>query len=226
MSAFIEFVRSIEIWFYIVIGVVALLYSQKLFAALDAVRMATFPLERETATRQLRTSILTLMGLLGLAGVIFISITFVSPLIAWDGSLPTPTLDLLAVPTMTLEPTEELVLFPSEITPTPPMDGNYCVEGILEWTFPVDGEEISGIIEARGSVNFPALGFYKYEYSQQGSDLWITISAGSQQIVDEKLGGAWNTATVSSGSYQLRIVATDNDNNYLPPCTINVVISN
>jgi hypothetical protein len=226
MRAFIEFIRSIEIWFYIVIGVVALLYSQKLFAALDAVRLATFRLERETAVRQLRTSILTLMGLLGLAGVIFISITFISPLIPWDGSLPTPTLDLLAVPTMTMEPTEELVLFPSEITPTPPMDGNYCVEGILEWTFPVDGEEISGIIEARGSVNFPALGFYKYEYSQQGSDLWITISAGSQQVVDEKLGGAWNTTTVPSGNYQLRIVATDNDNNYLPPCTINIVISN
>ena len=226
MRAFLEFIKSIEIWFYIVIGVVALLYSQKLFSALDAVRLATFRLERETAVRQLRTSILTLMGLIGLAGVIFISITFISPVIPWDGSLPTPTLDLLALPTMTLEPTEELVLFSSEVTPTPPMDGNYCVENILEWTFPVDGEEISGIIEARGSVNFPALGFYKYEYSQQGSDIWITISAGSRQVVDDKLGGAWNTATVDSGNYQLRIVATDNDNNYLPSCNINVVINN
>jgi hypothetical protein len=132
----------------------------------------------------------------------------------------------MSAPTATLEPTEELELFPAEVTPTPLAGGNGCVEGVLEWTFPLDGEEIRGIITAQGTVNFPALGFYKYEYAEWNSDDWVTISAGNQIVEQGDLGGAWNTETVPSGDYKLRIVATDNDNNYLPACIINIRITN
>lgn len=226
MRAFIEFLQTYEIWFYILIGIVALLQTQNLFNALDDLRQASYKLERDTAMRRFRTSMLTVIGLLGLAGIVFISITFISPIIPWDGNLPTPTVDLMAQPTATLEPTEELDLFPAEITPTPLAGGNGCVEGILEWTSPLDGEEIRGVVTVQGTVNFDALGFYKYEYAEWNSDDWVTISAGNQIVVEGDLGGAWNTETVTSGDYKLRIVATDNENNYLPPCIINVRISN
>lgn len=226
MKAFIEFLKSLEIWLYVLIGIIALLHAQKLMSALDDLRQASFKLERDTAMRRFRSAMMTMIGLLGLAGIIFISITFISPLIPWDGNLPTPTVDLMSAPTATLEPTQELDLFPSEVTPTLPAGSNGCVEGVLDWTSPIDGEEIRGIITARGTVNFPALGFYKYEYAEWNSDDWITISAGNQIVEQGDLGGAWNTETVPSGDYKLRIVATDNDNNYLPACIINVRITN
>ncbi len=226
MREFIEFLESFEIWFYVLIGIIALLHAQKLLSALDDLRQASFKLERDTAMRRFRSAMMTMIGLLGLAGIIFISITFISPIIPWDGNLPTPTVDLMSAPTATLEPTEELELFPAEVTPTPLAGGNGCVEGVLEWTFPLDGEEIRGIITAQGTVNFPALGFYKYEYAEWNSDDWVTISAGNQIVEQGDLGGAWNTETVPSGDYKLRIVATDNDNNYLPACIINIRITN
>ena len=226
MRAFIEFLETYEIWLYVFIGLVALLYAQKLFTAMDDLRQASFKLERDTARRRFHTALMTMIGLFGLAGIVFISITFISPIIPWDGNLPTPTVDLMTEATPTLEPTEELELFPAEITPTPMADGNGCVEGILEWTYPRDGDEISGVITAQGTVNFPSLGFYKYEYAAWNSEDWITISAGNQIVQEQDLGGAWNTETVPSGDYKLRIVATDNENNYLPGCIINVRITN
>ena len=226
MRAFIEFLENYEIWLYVLIGIVALLYAQKLITALDELRQASFKLERDTAMRHFQSSVMTMIGLFGLAGIVFISITFISPIIPWDGNLPTPTVDLMAEPTPTLEPTEEIDLFPAEVTPTPLANGNGCVTGILEWTYPLDGAELSGVITAQGTVNFPALGFYKYEYAAWNSDEWVTISAGNQILQEGDLGGAWNTETVPSGDYKLRIVATDNENNYLPACIINVRITN
>ena len=138
--------------------------------------------------------------------------------------MATPTLDLLASPTPTLEPTEEIVLFPNEQTPTPLSNSGGCVSAVLEWTYPLDGDEINGIIEPLGTVNFPDLGFYKYEYSPADSESWSTISAGNEPVDNAELGGAWNTELVTPGNYRLRLVATDSQNNYLPPCTITVVI--
>ena len=225
MRAFIEFLESFEIWFYVLIGIAALLHVQRIFSALDDLRQASFKLERDTAMRRFRSALLTMVGLLGLAGLVFISITFISPIIPWDGALPTATVDLLTAPTATLQPTATLELFSNEITPTP-MNNSGCREGFLEWTYPLDGDEIRGVITAQGTVNFPSLGFYKYEYAEWNSDDWTTISAGNQIVEEDDLGGAWNTETVPSGNYKLRIVATDHENNYLPPCVINVSINN
>ena len=125
MRPFIEFLETYELWLYGLIGLVALLYGQKLLNALDDVRQASFKLERDTAMRRFRTSVMSMIGLLCLAGIIFISITFISPIIPWDGNLATPTVDLLAEPTATLEPTPTLELFSSDSTPTPIGGGGY-----------------------------------------------------------------------------------------------------
>lgn len=226
MRPLIEFLETYEIWLYGLIGLVALLYGQRLLNALDDLREASFKLERYTAMRRLRTAVMTMIGLLSLAGIIFISITFISPIIPWDGNLATPTVDLMAQPTATLEPTSTVDPFSADVTPTPIGGGGGCVEGVLQWVYPLDGDEIRGVITAQGTVNFDALGFYKFEYAFWNSEDWVTISAGNQIVIQDDLGGAWNTETVPSGDYKLRIVATDNDNNYLPPCIINVRIAN
>ena len=224
LNEFFKLLKQYEIWAYVLLGIIAFFFVQRLVNAIDDIRIATFQLEKETAIRRFRSALMVLILLFTLAGIIFISVTFIAPTIPWDGKLPTPTLDLLTTPTLTLEPTEEIDLFPGEVTPTLAASG--CTTGMLEWTFPLEGDEISGVIEPRGTVNFPTLGFYKYEVAALGSDDWKPISAGKTIIIDQNLGGSWNTESETPGDYQLRLVATDSQNNYLPPCIINVRIQN
>ncbi|NSW53597.1 MAG: hypothetical protein HPY85_13915 [Anaerolineae bacterium] len=225
LNEFFRLLERYEIWAYVILGVIAFFFIQRLMNAMDAMKLATFKLEKDVATRRFQANVAGLVILFLVGGFIFTSVTFIAPAVPWDGSLSTPTIDLLVTPTTTMAPTEDVVLFPGETTPTPVFGSDGCVAGVFEWTYPLEGDGISGVIEPRGTVNFATLGFYKYEYAPAGSDDWQTISAGNQLIEDQLLGGAWNTETVTPGLYQLRLIATDNQNNYLPPCTINVQIN-
>ena len=101
-----------------------------------------------------------------------------------------------------------------------------CIPGELDWTFPKNGVQISGLVNLKGTIQVPNLGFYKYEYSSVGSNNWITIAAGNTNITDSALGGggAWNTSQLVPGDYRLRLVAADNQNQALPACVINIRI--
>ncbi|MFN7036342.1 MAG: hypothetical protein ACK4SN_08245, partial [Bellilinea sp.] len=104
-----------------------------------------------------------------------------------------------------------------------------CIPGVIEWTFPKAGETLKGVVTLRGTVSVPNLGFYKYEYSEPASGLWVTIAAGDRVIVDQPLGGEgsgqWDTSMLTPGDYRLRLVVTDNVNNVFPACVIPVRIS-
>jgi hypothetical protein len=89
----------------------------------------------------------------------------------------------------------------------------------------VDGDKISGTVTLQGTVNVTDLGYYKYEYATAGSDTWTTIAAGNTKIVDQPLGGTWDTSELTPGDYQLRLVVTDHQNNQLPECTIQITIT-
>jgi len=70
-----------------------------------------------------------------------------------------------------------------------------------------------------GTVNIPNLGFYKYEVASQGSDTWATISA-DRVVVTNGILGRWDTAALTPGDYQLRLVVTDNQGKSLSPCIV------
>ncbi|MBN2047730.1 MAG: hypothetical protein JW750_07810 [Anaerolineaceae bacterium] len=224
MRELLKFLEQYELWAYVLIGVVAFIYLQRLLHSIDDLRDAVYGLERETARRRFTAALSAVVLLFILAGAIFVTVTFVSPTIPWDGKLQTATLDLLTTPTATIEPTDESIVFPGEQTPTPSAGEDGCIPGTLEWTYPISGEKVSGIIEPLGTVNFPNLGFYKYEYAPLNEDNWITISAGNQIVVEGSLGGAWNTENIMPGDYQMRLIATDNESNYIAPCTITIQI--
>jgi len=99
-----------------------------------------------------------------------------------------------------------------------------CIPDQLEWIDPQPGDEISGSIELIGTVNLPNLGFYKYEYRYQGDDIWTPISAGNKSVVEGALGGIWNTKQLQPGNYHLRLVVSDNMNNLVKPCEIEVKV--
>jgi hypothetical protein len=100
------------------------------------------------------------------------------------------------------------------------LDG--CIPGEIEWTDPQPGDEVKGPVELKGTIAVANLGFYKYEYSQAGSDTWTTIAAGDAPVQDGPLGGNWNTEQLLPGDYRLRLVVSDNANNTLPACGIRV----
>jgi hypothetical protein len=76
-------------------------------------------------------------------------------------------------------------------------------------------------VELLGTVNIPNLGFYKYEFSEPGSDVWSTIAADNVAKVNGTIG-YWNTGQLTPGDYLLRLVVVDNQNNPFPACVIAV----
>jgi hypothetical protein len=223
MEDLLQFLQTYELWIYGVLGAVALLYIRKLILAWHEWRTAVFGLEREGALRRF-SSALTIVGLLGIILLAqFFVISFVAPAYPKSSFLQTPTISFLSTPTdaLTISETDTNSDFVSEDT-GPNEAGEGCIEGQIEWTFPGPGDDISGIIELEGTVNLLNLGFYKYEFSQPGSDTWVTIAAGNEIKNSQPLGGVWNTSQLIPGDYLLRLVVTDSQNVELLPCEIMV----
>ncbi len=227
MEELLPFLQTYEDWIYIFLGSVAFVSFLRVVSAWGDWRGSVFGLEREIAQRRftLNLTILTLLVVFILLE--FFIVTFVVPSYPQTAALPTPTLDLLATTTATLpvmgqaatpEVTED-----ADITPTTNImtlqEG--CIEGQIEWSYPEAGGEISATVELKGTVNVPNLGFYKYEYSTPGGDVWTTIAAGNQPKVDGGIG-FWNTSQLVSGDYLLRLVVSDNQNQLFPACVIPV----
>lgn len=104
MNDLLPFLQKNEIWVYIILGVVAVVYLQRLIQAWQQWQGSAFGLEREIAQRRF-SSALTLLVLLVLLIVMeFLLVSFVAPSLPQMVSMPTPTLDLLATPTVTLPP--------------------------------------------------------------------------------------------------------------------------
>jgi len=213
------FLTKYEVWIYILAGGVGLIYFRKLVLALQERRAAIFGLERENANRQLASagSMLGLMFLLSVGE--FVLVTFVSPFLPQQKILPTPTLDLLASPTVTLQ---SQAFTPGVIgtqgTPVP-AKSNGCIPGQLEFTNVVPGQEFSKTIRLEGTTNVPGFGFYKYEYGQPGQDNWVTIAAGNEIKTKAEIG-TWNISQLPQGDYELRLVVVNQQNESMPPCVV------
>lgn len=223
MEDLLQFLQTYELWIYGLLGAVALLYIRKLIMAWHEWRTAVFGLERETALRRF-SSALTIVGLLGIMLFAqFFVVSFVAPAYPKSTVLQTPTISLLSTPTHALTISETDTSF-EVVSGDPRLNGagEGCIDGQLEWTFPVPDDEISGTIELEGTVNISDLGFYKYEFSQPSSDTWVTIAAGNDKKNSEPLGGVWNTSQLIPGDYLLRLVVTNSQNVELLPCEIMV----
>lgn len=228
MEIFVTFLKTYETWIYALFGVVAVVYVRKLILAIIERRSTLFGLERENAQRKMMLSI-SVVGLLSfITLLVFITTTFVVPTLPSAKSLITPTIDILITGTATLAASEAGTPMPESAgtpapQPTPTVAGGGCVARTLEWSTPQSGDEISGTVELTGTVNIADLGFYKYEYSQAGSEKWLTIAAGNTGVIDGTIG-TWNTEQIVPGDYLLRLVVSDNTNKLLPACVVPVKI--
>ena len=231
MEEALRFFRTYEMWMYVILALVGLVYVRKFILAWEELRRAAFGLERESAQSSLNQSAGMLVLLFLMAVAVFILVSFVAPNFPASNPLLTPTMDLLASPTTTLVPegTEQGIPTPTEgevsLTPTIEVVGEGCVPGQIMLTEPVDGSEINGVVIVKGTANIENFGFYKYEFSTVGTDTWTTISAGTTPVKEGELG-QWDTTARPNGDYFLQLVIIDNVGQTLEPCIIAVRIAN
>ena len=222
MENIYRFLIEYEVWIYVLLGISALISLRHLVVALIERRKAYFGMEKEITLRRIRTAItsLFLAGLFFIAQLVFVS--FASVRLPGLMQIATATIDPLATPFVQL-PVEMVDITPEALAQTQTAIAiTGCIPEMLEWTFPKQDDSISGSVELKGSVNIPNMGFYKYEYRQQGRDEWTPIAAGNVPVIDDLLGANWNTAQLTPGNYELRLVVSDNQNRLLQPCIIQV----
>ncbi len=225
MEELLLFLTKYEVWVYVLSALIGLFYLRKLLTAFQDWRAALFGMERESAQRRFSTYLTLFLLVMLIAGLEFSLVSFVVPnLPAKKGSLATPTLDLLTTPTVTLPVGTPAAPGAPNQTQQPTVESTLaegCTPGSVEWSSPKSGDEISGKIQLMGTVNIPNLGFYKYEFSQPGTNVWSTIAAGNKNVVNDLLGN-WDTTLLVPGDYLLRLVVADSQNQLLPACVVSV----
>jgi hypothetical protein len=229
MNDILRLLKAFETWIYVILGLAGLAYLRKFTLALRDWRATEFGMERSIAQRRLNEAAtgLVLAVLIALAEIFVTS--FVVPRVPNLQVLSTPTLAVLTTPTSTLPAglpglVETTPLFPTATVVTAggqPAGG--CIANKLEFTDPKNGQNVSGIVNLKGILAVENFGFYKYEYSRVGSNVWITIAAGNQINPDQSLG-FWDTSQLTPGDYLLQLVVTDNKGMQLPACVTSVKV--
>lgn len=220
MAEILDFLIEFEIWFYVVLGLISLLFFSRLFKAIGNWREAAFGLERDIAQRRFRSSISILILIMVLFLAEFFFVTYSSSLLPDQTSLATPTIDVLTSPSPTVIVTAEVSTSENlEITPTTEQDG--CIPGQIEIISPEPASEVSDVVRLIGTVDIDNFGFFKYEYTEPGNPIWKTIAGNNEEKFEEQLG-LWNTSQLVPGDYLLRLVVLDNENNEYPACVIPV----
>ncbi len=223
MTEIFRFLAEYQAWVYAILGVGGLLFVYRFVRAWDELRRSAFGLERAMAQARLNqaASVLVLL-LLGVMAE-FAVVSFVIPAVPENIPLPTPTIELLATPTVTLPPAGEESALPTS-TPAPRGNippGEACVPASIEISDPPQDGSLAGIATIRGSADIPAFGFYKLEYAPPDQETWQAILAGDTPVVEGELG-QWNTTPLVPGLYRLRLVVTDNQGRAQPPCVIRI----
>jgi hypothetical protein len=227
MEEALSFFRTYEVWIYLILGFIGLYYVRKFILSWQELRGATFGLERESAQGRLNSAASILVLILTIIMAEFVMVSFVGPTFPETIPLLTPTLDLLASPTITLEITPENVeLTPGQVTDTPLPENQLaaesgCVPDQILIGFPTDGSDVRDIIDIRGTANIANFGFYKLEMKRPDEQNWLTILAGNEVKQDAVLG-SWNTSLLTPGAYQLALEVVDNQGSALPACIVNI----
>lgn len=226
MHTLLRFLSNYEVLFYFLLAVAVVISLRRVLLSWKEWRAAVFGLEKENSQRKFNQgmTVLILCGFLGLG--LFIVNTFVTPSVPGVQQVVTPTVDLTQQPTATVSVEELVTQTTTGLIPTlASFFSQGCIPDQIEWTSPTDGDTLNGTVTLEGTINVTDLGYYKYEYAPLGSDVWTTIAAGNSKIVNQPLGGTWDTSDLTPGDYQLRLVVYDHQNTALPECTIKITVT-
>lgn len=226
MEEALRFFKTYEAIIYLGLGGLAIWEIRKFILAWEEVRSAAFGLERESAQGRLNKSAIMLVLIMMLASLEFTIVSFIVPSVPGATPLQTPTIDLLATPSITLpvpSPAgDEGTITATQQPPTSLADEDSgCIVDQVMISEPGNGETVSGKITLVGTANIPNFGFYKYEVTRPGEAVWLPIQAGREVKQDEPLG-EWDTGVLPQGAYLLRLVVSDNLGNDVASCIIQV----
>ena len=238
MLELFHFLVDYQIWIYVILGVLALVYLIRLIRAWRERHATIFGLERENAQQRLNSALAVFILLLLLIAAEFTLVTFVIP--EWPLVMMTPTPEATA----TLADDEMMVTNRSvsglQVQSTPEgitvvdASGNAapaslatgCIPGELEWLSPVSGDVISGNYTLEATVNVRDMAFYQWAYSPVGDqENWTTLSARNLPVIEDDLG-LWATTQVVNGDYVLRLTVFDLNNQELPSCEVVIRVLN
>jgi hypothetical protein len=232
MAGFLSFVRAQEALIYVLLALAGLIFISKFIRAWQGLQEANFGLERDIAQTRLNSSASVMVLLLTMAVTTFVLVSFVAPAFPESAPLFTPTLNLLATPTITLAPgstgpeTGVLGLEPltaEVIEPTPP-PSPACIAGQIDFTFPEDGQEVRGAITVTGNAVIENFAFYKLEVKRPGEQIWLTILAGDDPVVSGELG-KWDTSHLTPSEYELGLVLVNSQAQSMQPCIIRIRVA-
>lgn len=228
MDEALRFFREYEGVIYVILGVGALVNLRQFVVSWQELRSTIYGLEREQAQARLNQAAAVLTMMILFAVVEFVTVSFVIPMRPQANPLLTPTLDLLASPTITLPPpnNEDNADATPTPVPTPDLRQGVCLAKEAEITGPQPGDRVSGEIAILGFVNVENFGFYKLEIAPNQSVNWRTIQAGRGLVKEDNgvLVEQWDTSTLQAGDYVLRLVVTLGDETVLPDCRVPITI--
>lgn len=227
MDEALRFFHTYEGWIYAILILGALLNLRLFVVAWQELRSTIYGLEREQAQTRLNQAAGALTLLIIVAIAEFVTVSFVIPMRPQANPLLTPTIDLLATPTITLRPSNNEEVdedaTPTPV-PTPDLRQGVCLLNEAEITSPQPGDRVSGEIPIIGSANVENFGFYKLEIASIQSVNWRTLQAGRETKTNDTLVERWDTSTLQAGDYILRLVVTLSDETALPDCRVPITI--
>ena len=247
MAAFIRVIEQFAVLLYAgcLIGIAWSIRS--IFAAIRDRNDTLYSLERETASARIGRGLMSALGFLGLAAVVFIVAQVVAPALpAEDVPTPTPLGPLVTLtPTVTPFPsaTPEVTAAPegssgstpvavasgvpptSEPTAVPARPAS-CPDPNVQVTAPQDGAVLSGPFQVYGTASIENFSFYKF-----------VLNGPATNFQDQTAGDVYKTPVVSNylgtledplvavllqspGTYRFSLVAVNNEGNEAPHCVI------
>jgi hypothetical protein len=224
MAPILQFFRSFAILIYLILIIGLIFAIRNLVRARHEMGGSLYGLERETAHQHTSQAVGVVSLIIFLATAEMVVIVFLAPNVPAFSLLITPTMNPLITSTGTVPP--GVLATGGILTPlsTPTAKTTGCIPGQIMITYPKPGDVVKGQFELIGTANIPNFGFFKYEFSPSGTDVWATIQADRKIRQAESLG-SWDTSEITPGNYNLRLVVTDNQGNSLPPCIVPIRIA-
>ncbi len=225
MAAVIQFFIDLEGWVYLVAGLVIIIFTGRLIHFIQKWKLAQFGLEREIARKKIMTSVTTLILCLVLIIAELFFTSYASAALVSMRELATPTISFEPTPTVPFNlggASSTAGDASVEIASTAETSG--CIPGQLEWISPAANDEVRGTVQLIGTVNVVNMGFFTYEFRSATTESWTTIAGGNTTVIENDLGGSWDTASIIPGDYLLRLVVSDNQGVNLPACIIPIRI--
>lgn len=224
MADAVRFFQQYESAIYFLLALSILFYSWKFYKAWVEMQGSVFGLEQKGAQRRLTRSAVSIFVLLLLGIGVFSMVTFAQSVIdsaemVSSMMMPGQEGTQEAVATSQVIDAEGNLVTPTPL-PTVAVDSGLCDPKTIMITSPQINEEIRGEVEITGLVNVEDFGYYVIQFAKPNAELWTTIQAGRNLVLEDSTLAVWDTSRIPPDSYVLQLLVINHDQEEYPPCRV------